>query len=203
MTRSTEHTEKESFNRIVSTLSDRTLTWSQILNETKLSKRTLSQRLKDMKQRGLLTRKMDTSPSTYPPNVHYTLTKKAQRTYSPIVEAVKKAKHVGNLEPLRHTLTTADIQKILESSFYFAGYNFLFTMKSILEANIRDEDAASFVFAFTFYPSMDEMIKQLFEQCQQQRNKAIKALDRQTKWLSEKLELTRPSASRHKHTPLQ
>jgi DNA-binding HxlR family transcriptional regulator len=203
MTRSTEHTEKESFNRIVTTLGDRTISWSQLLKETKLSKRTLSQRLKDMKQRGLLTRKMDTSPSTYPPNVHYTLTKKAQRTYGPIVEAVKKAKHAGNLEPLRHTLATPDIQKILESSFYFAGYNFLFTMKSILEANIRDEDAASFVFAFTFYPSMDEMIKQLFEQCQQQRNKAIKALDRQTKWLGEKLELTRPNASSHKHTHLQ
>jgi DNA-binding HxlR family transcriptional regulator len=205
MTRSTEHTgqEKESFNRIVTTLGDRSLSWSQILKETKLSRRTLSQRLKDMKQRGLLTRKMDTSPSTYPPNVHYTLTKTAQRTYGPIVEAVKKAKHVGNLEPLRHTLTTTDMQRILESSFYFAGYNFLFTMKSILEANIRDEDAASFVFAFTFHPSMDEMIKQLFEQCVQQRNKAIKALDRQTKCLSEKLEFTKPSASRHKHTPLQ
>lgn len=88
------------------------------------------------------------------------------------------------------------------TSFYFTGYNFLLTMKSILEANIHDEDAASFVFAFTFYQSMDEVIKQLFEQCEQQRNKAIKALNRQTKCLGIKLELTRPSASRHKHTPL-
>jgi endonuclease V-like protein UPF0215 family len=104
---------------------------------------------------------------------------------------------------LTHNQTTGDIQRILESSFYLAGYNFLFTMKSILEANIHDEHTASLVFAFTFYPSMDEAIKQLFKQCQQQRNKAIKALNRQTKYLNEKLELTRPSAPRHKQTTLQ
>jgi len=203
MARSTEHTPQESFNRIISTLGDRTLSWSQLLKETRLSRRTLSQRLKDMMQRGLLTRKMDTSSSTYPPAVHYTLTKTAQRTYSSIVEAVKKAKHVGNLEPFRDNLTTADIQRMLESSFYFAGYNFMFTMKSILEANIHDGHTASFVFAFTFYASMDEVIKQVFEKCEQQRSKAIKTLNRQTKCLREKLELTRPGAPRHKQTNFQ
>jgi DNA-binding HxlR family transcriptional regulator len=51
----------------------RELSWTELLEQTKLSRRSLSIRLRSMEKSGLVRRRVDTSSGEYPPHVYYRL----------------------------------------------------------------------------------------------------------------------------------
>ncbi|MCW4019965.1 MAG: winged helix-turn-helix transcriptional regulator, partial [Candidatus Bathyarchaeota archaeon] len=67
---------RESEKTILQTLmsaSNQQLRWSDLLQKTELSKRTLSLSLKDLQRKGLVKRFVDSHAKEYPPPVYYKL----------------------------------------------------------------------------------------------------------------------------------
>lgn len=88
MKRTAEADKEESKEKIIKALTEAIfpMRWSTLLKETKLSSRTLTLRLKDLKKEGRVRRRINTSSSVYPPPVFYGLTHDAFKD-----QAVKRA----------------------------------------------------------------------------------------------------------------
>lgn len=87
-TMKTETEPKKSEQKIIAALTfaeNQKLRWSDLVAQTKLSKRALSQTLKCLQKQQRIRRTVDTQTDEYPPPVYYQLTNELERRFAELV----------------------------------------------------------------------------------------------------------------------
>lgn len=105
-------------------LSSGKLNWSKLLQKTKVSRRTLARRLKEMISDGRIERTVDSS--TYPPSVFYTITAKGKKDVKPFMMEFEKVQENFKLREILARLCVAKFLKTVEENGEFKEVNRLY-----------------------------------------------------------------------------
>lgn len=108
------------------------LRWGEIKDQTKLSSRTLSQRLKDLQNRKLVERIVDTSTDEYPPPVYYRLIGELERKFAKSVqeERMQIKKRLDRLSELTFENPQLYFETILDAVVFDCVFTLYYAAKA-------------------------------------------------------------------------
>lgn len=165
--------------------------WSELLKKTKLSSRTLSDRIKDLEQKGAVTRIIDSS--VYPPAVYYEATSSAYLTKLPIGSALDQIKHMLEEWRARQRFLDTNIsdpQMIINNMVEDYVLDLLFTLNYCMEEEKRTHWPFLAYYHFKAYesrimelirvmhksPKLIEAVKKTYQNFRRKRDKEMEKL---------------------------
>jgi len=177
-----EKQKQDSEQKIVVALGKEELTFGQLKKTTKLSSRTLSDRLIAMEEEGKVLRYVDTK--SHPPRVNYSLTKEIKRKYGPLIDAYDRAVQRGKLDLIvagklasKEDAGSKKFKKFITYTNYGVANTFLSTMNDMLKAGVDEKNLPWFM-SLTYYPRVNEVAKILYGVMLKNRKKSIQFLDK-------------------------